>query len=334
MDIWKDDFAAAPKMRLLGLISVVAAVLLAGCVSTSGSVRQPSAPETVASEKALILPPPGGPAIVSVVETRRGNGVEQMLWLSTSSSVPGQNFLKVQFYGASGSNPGAGGDSYKMINERGVSREAWVAAPGVAMARNYTFLQNNYGPFAYAAGRSRAGDTCLYGWQQIRSNQAAHSQARNFGMIQVRLRLCDGRASERQLLSVMYAYTLIGTLNGEIWNPYGEVKGADEVLGRAGSPVYPDDGGPRQGAIEIGYEPAPTAVRRRQRQVKAPVTATTPTPVGVRVPLPDEAFETPGASTQPMPAPDPVQQAAKAGGITVPSPDCIGDVAMTAACRR
>jgi hypothetical protein len=332
MDIWKNDFAAAPKMRLRGLISVVAAALLAGCASTSGSVRQPSA-ETVASEKALILPPPGGPSIVSVVETRPGNGVEQMLSLYTSSSVPGQNFLKVQFYGASGSNPGAGSASYKMISESGISREAFAAAPGVAMARNNTFLQNSYGPFAYASGRSRAGDTCLYGWQQIRSSQAAHTQARNFGMIQVRLRLCDARASERQLLSVMYGYTVTGTLNGEIWNPYGEVKGADEVLGRAGSPVYPDDGGHRASAIEIGYEPAP-APRRRPRQVKAPVTAPMPAPIGVRVPLPDPAFETPGANTQAMPAPSPVQQATKAGGITVPSPDCIGDAAMTAACRR
>ncbi len=174
-------------MRLLGLISVVAAALLGGCTSTSGSVRQPSAPEAVASEKALVLPPPGGPSIVSVVETRRGNGVEQTLSLFTSSSVPGENFLKVQFLGASGSNPRTGNATYKMISESGISREAFAAAPGVAMVRNNTFLQNSYGPFAYASGRSRGGDTCLYGWQQIRSSQAAHTQARNFGMIQVRL---------------------------------------------------------------------------------------------------------------------------------------------------
>ncbi|TCU15406.1 cellulose biosynthesis protein BcsN [Rhizobium sullae] len=319
-------------MRLLGIISVAAlAGTMAGCTSTSGSVRQPSAPEAVASEKALVLPPPGGPSIVSVVETRRGNGVEQTLSLFTSSSVPGQNFLKVQFLGASGSNPRTGNASYRMISESGTSREAFAAAPGVAMVRNTTFLQNSYGPFAYASGRSR-GDTCLYGWQQIRSSQAAHTQGRNFGMIQVRLRLCDARASERQLLSVMYGYTITGTLDGEIWNPYGKVKGADEVLGRTGSPIYPDDGGYRAGAIEIGYEPAPPATRRLTRQAKVPAVARTPAPIGVRVPLPEPASEAPQANAQP--APSPVGQSAKAGGITVPSPDCVGDAAMTAACRR
>ena len=53
-----------------------------------------------------------------------------------------------------------------------------------------------------------------------------NTQVRNFGMIQVRLRLCDARASERQLFGVMYGYTIIGTLNGEIWNPYGDRAGS------------------------------------------------------------------------------------------------------------
>ncbi len=333
-------------MRLLNLISIVAvAGVMSGCTSTSGSVKQPSAPEAVASEKALVLPPPGGPSIVGVIETKRGNGVEQTLALFTSSSVPGQNFLKVQFLGASGSNPDTGGVGYKMLGEAAMSREAFGAVPGVAMARNTTFLQNSYGPFSYASGRSRGGDTCIYGWQQIRSSHAAHTQARNFGMIQVKLRLCDARASERQLLAVMYGYTITGTLNGEIWNPYGDVRGADPTLGRTGSPIYPDDGGYRQMSMPLGYEPAPPAVNRVavRRTVVAAQPATAPqtvvqqlAPVGPRVPLPDAPAQSsqvvvPGAPAQPA---APAQQSARAGGVAVPSPDCIGDAAMTAACRR
>jgi len=332
-------------MRLLNLISIVAvAAAMAGCTSTSGSVSQPSAPEAVASEKSLVLPPPGGPSIVSVVETKRGNGVEQTLSLFTSSSVPGQNFMKVQFLGASGSNPNIGSAGYRMFNETGMSREAFAAVPGVAMARNTTFLQNSYGPFSYASGRSRGGDTCIYGWQQIRSSRSAQTQTRNFGMIQVKLRLCDARASERQLLAVMYGYTITGTLNGEIWNPYGDVRGADPTLGRTGSPIYPDDGGYRQMSMPLGYEPAPQAVGRvtvrravatRPQPVAPQPVAQQAAPVGPRVPLPDAPLQSaqPGASGNLAQPPIPAQSA-RAGGVAVPSPDCIGDAAMTAACRR
>jgi hypothetical protein len=334
-------------MRFLNMILMVAvAGIVAGCTSTSGSVKLPAGPEAVASEKSLILPPPGGPSIVSVVETKRGNGVEQTLSLFTSSSVPGQNFLKIQLLGASGSNPDVGGSRYKMIGETAMSREAFRSVPGVAMVRNTTFLQNSYGPFAYASGRSRGGDTCIYGWQQIRSSMDAQTQARNFGMIQVRLRLCDANASERQLLSVMYGYTVTGTLNGEIWNPYGDVRGTDPTLGRTGAPIYPDDGGYRAAAMPIGYDPAPVAVRRtvvRRAAVAQPAqvrqqTAVQPPPLGPRVPLPDQqTMEVPkaDAATPQLPeAAAPVRQSAKAGGVTVPSPDCIGDAATAAACQR
>ncbi|OWV75957.1 hypothetical protein ATY77_05130 [Rhizobium sp. R634] len=326
-------------MHLRKTISLVAvAGAIAGCTSTGG-VREPSGPETVAPEKALVLPPPGGPSIVSVVERKRGNGVEQTISLFTSSSVPGQNFLKVQFFGASGANPGTGNAGYKMINEGAIGREVARSAPGVPMATSATFLQNSYGPFGYAAGQSRTGDTCIYAWQQIRSSASANTQARNFGMIQLRLRLCDARASERQLLGIVYGYTVTGTFDGEIWNPYGNPPPADAALGRTGQPIYPDEGGYRASPMSIGYEPAPAVVSRpRTAPVRsAPASqparniAPLPAPIGPRVPLPGEA---PQASAKPAPAAAPVEQSARAIGVSVPSPDCIGDAAMTAACRK
>ncbi|ARM87841.1 hypothetical protein RHEC894_CH01509 [Rhizobium sp. CIAT894] len=326
-------------MRLRKTISLMAVLsTMAGCTSTGG-VRQPSGPETVAPEKALVLPPPGGPSIVSVVERKRGNGVEQTVSLFTSSSVPGQNFLKVQFLGASGANPGAGDAGFSMINESGIRREVARAAPGVPMATSATFLQNAYGPFGYASGRSPAGDSCIYAWQQIRSSVNAMSQARNFGMIQLRLRLCDARASERQLLGIVYGYTVTGTFDGATWNPYGNPPPADVALGRTGAPVYPDEGGYRPSPMPIGYEPAP-AIGSRPRVVpvrSAPASqpaggaTSLPAPIGPRVPLPGDA---PQASARPAVVTEPVEQSARAIGVTVPSPDCIGDVAMTAACLK
>ncbi|MEI1250920.1 cellulose biosynthesis protein BcsN [Rhizobium aouanii] len=325
-------------MRLRKTILLVAVGgMMAGCTSTGG-VRQPSAPETVAPEKALVLPPPGGPSIVSVVERKRGNGVEQTISLFTSSSVPGQNSLKVQFFGGSGANPGAGNAGFSMINESGIAREVARSAPGVPMATSATFLQNAYGPFGYASGRSRAGDTCLYAWQQIRSSTNANTQARNFGMIQLRLRLCDARASERQLLGIVYGYTVTGTFDGEIWNPYGSPPPADVALGRTGAPIYPDEGGYRAGPMPIGYEPAPAIVTRPRAAARSASTAqpaqgvaAVPAPIGPRVPLPGEAPQT---RARPAAAAAPIEQSVRAIGVTVPSPDCIGDAAMTAACRR
>lgn len=337
-------------MKLLRMISLAGlAGMLAACTST-GSVRQPNAVETVASEQALALPPPGGPSIVSVVQHRRGNGVEQNISLFTSSSVQGQNYLNIQMLGASGSTSGTSGAPYRMISESGISREMFSAVPGVPMTRSATFLQNSYGPFGYASGRSRDGDTCIFAWQQVRSSRSAMTQARNFGMIQVRLRLCDARATERQLLAVVYGYTIIGTFDGEIWNPYGSQQGADPTIGRTGNPIYPDAGGYRDMPMGIGYEPQPAVVSRAPtvRRAAAPVRAAPvqaapvlPQPIGPRVPLPDATSDAQqsGTVTPPSPTAATVQQQTQqktmsASGVSVPSPDCIGDAAMTAACRR
>ncbi len=266
--------------------------------------------------------------------------MEQTISLFTSSSVQGQNFLKAQFLGASGANPGAGNASYRMIREGDIAHEMARSVAGVPMATSATFLQNSYGPFGYASGHSRAGDTCIYAWQQIRSSRSAHTQARNFGMIQIRLRLCDARATERQLLGIVYGYTVTGTFDGDIWNPYGAPPPANPAFGQTGAPIYPDEGGYRPATMPIGYEPAPAPVRqsravsvRRVQAQPAPAAPVLQPPVGPRVPLPNDDTQT-NAIEPPAEAPAPIQQTARPIGVTVPSPDCIGDAAMTAACRK
>lgn len=85
------------------------------------------------------------------------------------------------------------------------------------MSANY--LQNGYGAFSYAAGKGRGIDTCLYGWQDIRSPESMRQDFRNLGRIKVRLRLCQSGASVEQLLTVMYNYTITGTYASQSWNP-------------------------------------------------------------------------------------------------------------------
>lgn len=295
-----------------------------GCAST-GSVTRPAAPMLVASDKALVLPPPGGPAIVGVIERPRGNGIEQTITLATTSRVSGENYVKIEFFGP---DRGPGQTvAFRTISEGGIRREAAAAIPGVRLTRRMTFLQNSYGPFAYAVGRSTFADTCVYAWQQIRAGSTSSGIGRGFGMIQVRWRLCDAHASEELLLSAIYGYTIVGTFSGSQWNPFGEPKSPDPRVGLTGHPIYPVAGSPT-GSIPIGYaggidlSPRPSAVPRSE-------------PARVQTP---QAADTDGGvrSVPRVPTPDALRQGSVGGAsaarpqangatptVTVPSPETI-----------
>lgn len=298
----------------------------AGCSST-GTVTRPTAPSLVASEQALALPPPGGPAIVGVIERPRGNGVEQTISLATSSRVSGSNYLRIQFFGADVS-PGQS-STFRTVREGDITREMAAAVPGVRLSRRLTFLQNSYGPFAYAAGRSGLGDTCIYAWQQIRASAVGQGIGRNFGMIQVRFRICDAHASEEQLLSAVYGYTITGTFDGVQWNPFGEPADVDPRLGKPGNPIYPSSG-PVAGSLPMGYAGGmdftrTSAVIRRstpQAAERTPVvTAPAPetVPAGPRVPLPDAVSVSAPASIPAATVRG--QQNSTVPAVTVPSPE-------------
>lgn len=291
--------------------------------SSTGTVTRPISPALVADEQALALPPPGGPAVIGIVERKRGNGVEQTISLATSASVEGQNYLKIEFFGPKV----ARGESatFRTVNERAILIEAAAAVPGVRLSRRSTFLQNSYGPFAYAAGRSAVGDTCIYAWQQIRAGTAGDGIGRNFGMVQVRWRLCDAFASEEQLLSAIYGYTIIGTFNGKAWNPFGEPNRVDPRLGETGYPIYPQNGAMLAG-LPMGYaggidlrststiSPEPVL---RPAQAPQPAAQDEVREAGPRVPSPGqlttrEAAEAPAATEE--------QRRAKPPAVMVPSP--------------
>ena len=329
-----------PEMHFSKAIAlIILACLGAGC-TTTGQVRQSIGVETIAADKALAFPPPGGPAIVNVVERRRAKDVEQTISLYTSSSVPGQNFLKVQFLGITGSNPGLGSRPFETVSEGAIAREMAAAIPGVRLSRSAIFVQNSYGPFGYASGQSRAGDTCLYAWQQVKAGFAPSQEQRNFGMVQVRIRLCDAHATERQLLSTVYGYTIAGHFAGAALNPFGGPRGADAVLGKPGELVYPDATTYRAAPIGIGYQNRPatarTVVIRRPAamQPQPPVQPTLPPMIGPRVPLPDGQGvppQTNGAS-----GPTSIGQPPSintASNIVVPLPDCNGEAGISQECR-
>lgn len=303
---------------------------LAGCSST-GSVTQLGGARAVTTADALVFPPPGGPAVVAVVERRYRNGVEQDIALRTQSSTPGQNSIKVKFIG-----PDTGGVntdktlSSARITDFTISREMRRELPGIAMARSPSYIQNNYGAFGYAAGKGRNGDTCVYGWQQIRSRQDSRSTFSNLGVIQMRLRLCDADLSEQSLLATMYGYTINGSFTGWQWNPYGPADGVDPDLGRPGHPIYPANAAIEHNAAPLGYEPqralrrAPSPGRPRVTAAVQPANARSvaapPVSTGPMVPLPPPA----GASTSAGASLENGRTTTLNNAVRVPTPDCVG----------
>lgn len=245
---------------MTGIAALAAAALVAGCAAREG-VRLPGANRIVAESEALIVPAAGGPAVVDVVQRNYSNAVEQKVSLFTSSTVPGQNYLSIQMFGPVGAAlDGENRLGFRPVHAGRLAGEMRQQIPGVAMKTSPLYLQNHYGPFGYAYGRSRTGDSCLYGWQQLRARDDERTLFQNRGNIQIRARLCDADADERELLAVMYGYTVNGTFAPQGWNPYGAPRPVDPALGEDASPIVP-------AAAELSMRaPRPAASPQRVRR--------------------------------------------------------------------
>jgi hypothetical protein len=242
----------------------VGGLIISGCTATRSGTIIPG-PHTIDASQAVIMPAPGGPAVVSVIEERFSNGVEHKVILATSASTAGQNALTIRMYGPmERETQGTKSLPYRALTSATLSQEMHAAVPGIAMKTSPFFLRNNYGPFGYAYGRNGAGDSCIYGWQQIRTAEAERSNFRNAGAVQVRLRLCEAGASEKQLLAVMYGYTITGSFSSDQWNPYGSPNSVDKTLGVDGAPIYPSD-------AELAAAPVVERARPTRRVVRKAV---------------------------------------------------------------
>ena len=192
----------------------------------------------VPATQAIALPPPGGPAVISVIERRYANAIQQNIVLATEAAAPGENFLRVQMFGPVGREAGDTRLTDRPIALAGISSEMRQSFPGIAMQRSALYAQNSFGPFGYAFGRHGSRDLCLYAWQRIAGSTQGAPFA-NMGAIQTRLRLCQAGATEQSLLAVMYGYTLNSAFSSEAWNPLGKPPPADPRLGQTGQPIYP-----------------------------------------------------------------------------------------------
>ncbi|WP_246753467.1 cellulose biosynthesis protein BcsN [Agrobacterium sp. OT33] len=291
--------------------------------------------------EALIFPPPGGPEIVTVVSRTYSNAVAQQVILRSEAATPGQNYIKAEFFG-----PQQAGDTdrdaltFTGFRSASVAREIRAEFPGENIAMSANYLQNGYGAFSYAAGNGRGDDTCLYGWQDIRSPESMRQDFRNLGRIKVRLRLCQSGASVDRLLAVMYNYTITGTYASQSWNPYGTPQAVDKNLGRPGHPVYPvraDDVPMRPGGEVTASVPARPARRVAAVAPVQPEPQPLPPVASVSIPSPASA----GAPAQPArPAVagrrgegDPAESGPQSSQVSIPSPACLTGAGTAPGCR-
>lgn len=178
----------------------------AACTTTPERASTTVTSEVAASQAAIALSF-GEPEVIAVLERSYLNGVSQEIALSTSSSAQGQN----AFYVNAIADPAMQSENDDLLKARTptlerVTAEMDVRLPGIDMRPSPRPASNRYGPFEYALGRSDKGDLCLYAWQDIKREKPYFFKAN--GVTSVRLRICDAKAGEKQLLRTMETYTI------------------------------------------------------------------------------------------------------------------------------
>ena len=138
---------------------------LAGC--STGPVDTRAAyetPETGTSESAAMasLPPAAG-APVAIVQSQAHGVLTQRIVLRGDPNTVGENAIVVKVNVDRGPTDI---DGPVGLPTRGkIAAELDENFAGVDMAFSSAFARNSFGPFGYAVGHPRSGETCLYAWQ-------------------------------------------------------------------------------------------------------------------------------------------------------------------------
>ncbi len=333
--------AARSRRRAAQVGALALLALLAGCAGR-GAIDRFSAVREVSPRQAFVMPSAGGPAIVGVLERNYSNGVEQDIVLAGGGAVAAQNILKVQFIGpVDTATSGRTALSERPLATTDIARELRAEFPGIAMQRSPYYVQNRYGPFGYAVGRT-GGTTCLYAWQRMTGTVDTTLLLRPRAIINMRLRRCDAGASEAQLLATMYGLGVNSFIDHFSWVPYDAPPPPSPTLGASAAPIYPVAGAtaavlaePAPAAAPAAAAPAPRRLARRAAPRPAPMVAPEPpplpAPIGLPVPPP------PGSAAAPVPTGSaplaaPAAAASPASSVPVPPPPAVpGPAAPTPA---
>ncbi|UDF28869.1 UNVERIFIED_ORG: cellulose biosynthesis protein BcsN [Roseateles sp. XES5] len=319
-----DDSAAIRFSGRGGGMSGVGFLLVALAAAVSGCTARPGAgvatlSSTVSAASALVVPAPGTFSIVSVIQRQYTNAIEQQVALSTSASTSGQNFISIQAFGPveTVAVP-AGALAFKPVRHAAIQAEISRYFPGRRLTISSNFVRNTYGPFGYAYGPGAGNDGCLYGWQQIRSDEAERNHMNSSGMLQIRLRVCQAGAGEKELVELMYGYTVTGGFAGTAWNPYGRPASVDAEIG---------GGKPLRVAIEEPQHTAVTVDTVRQAPVTRRVTEGRP------VVQRKEQVVAKDVVVVPSPSGGAMATTSGEDTIVVPSPVCVTGSSGSATCN-
>jgi hypothetical protein len=261
----------------------------------------------VPSTRAIIVPPPGGPSVVAVLQQQYQNGLSQEIALSTASLTTGQNAFYVSLLNNTASNMDISDTlSLPSLAPDRLQREMEERMPGVEMETSLVYVQNKFGPFGFATGRSSTGDLCLYAWQQIEPGEPAIFVPG--GSVSVRLRLCDADANVDQLLRVFYGYTIAAYYRQESWNPYGDPPSPPANFGEKDAPMYPLGLGDGAGNTTVIRRPSLSAETRRVTpRAEAPRRTIDKDTAAPAIPTPAVQPETAPPSGYPIVPPPPPQ---------------------------
>ncbi|KRD96350.1 hypothetical protein ASE63_11695 [Bosea sp. Root381] len=273
----------------LAACRLLAAVGLCTALAACGEHRLADSDLTVATRaiavapsRAIVIPPVGGPAIVSVTQRSYDNAVSQEIRLATRGATPGENAIYAALFTAADvvETEGVEGSLLKMpsLDDYAIAREMEERLPGVVMMPSAVFVQNKYGPFGYAFGRGIGGEACLFAWQRLARGDSLFRP--RSGAVSVRIRLCDPQATEASLLRIAYDYAISGSLSRSGWRPIDDAPPPSSGLGEAGAPVYPVVAGPGFG--EAPERPS-ASVRARPRTVAPRVDPAEPPPPDRRI---------------------------------------------------
>ena len=247
-----------PVSRLSLSAAVCASLVLLSACEPQRSSSSWARNGAIDPSAAYILPDPGGPVVVGAIQRNLGNAIEHEILLGTSTRTPGQNALSLTVFGR-GYRSGEGGIGDRQPTDASIEKEMAAAFPGVDMQIAPFFVQNRYGPFGYAVGRGGGRDTCLYGWQRLEMTSGSSPFYANRFHLQIRLRLCDSRLTERQLLDVMYGYTLASYFGSQ----YPDLQRVGPP--RAGTAIGTESEIRPQGGVEVAMilrAPEPVATAR------------------------------------------------------------------------
>lgn len=263
---------AAPRGAYAGFRSLLVLAVASVCLSACATRFEPENLEIISQisevprSRAMIIPGPGRFGLVTVLERRYSNAYSQELLLETSARRPGQNNMRVAFV-LPGSTTGPGEDDLDLMrmSPETVSHDMSEQFPDVDMSISALFVQNRFGPFGFATGRSAYGDNCIYAWQIIAPDRPLSLFSAPKGKINIRLQLCDSTATMAEMLDVMYNFTINAYLSQWNWMPLEDTPPVNPQFGEPGAEVRPVPLVPQEVLVIPAPAVASVSSRRRVR---------------------------------------------------------------------